>query len=72
MRTYDSEQHEKIMRCVAERLASFRLGLDADDPYAFNEAEQLEAAHIVGSLWARGFLVGLDPQGSRPAGQAPP
>lgn len=61
MRTYDSEQHEKIMLCVAKRLASFRLGLDAEDPYDFNEHEMLEAGHIVGTLWAQGFLVGLDP-----------
>ena len=61
MKTYDSDQHEKVMRCVAEKLASFRLGLDADDPFAFNDDEKLRAGHIVGSLWAQGFLVGLDP-----------
>jgi hypothetical protein len=61
MKTYNSVQHEKIILCVAKKLASFRLGLDADDPYAFNEHERLEAAHIVGALWAQGFLVGLEP-----------
>jgi hypothetical protein len=60
--TYDSERHEKAMLCVAKRLASFRLGLDADDPYAFNENERLMAGHIVGSLWAEGLLAGLYPQ----------
>lgn len=44
------------MLAVAERLASFRLGLDSDDPYAFNENEKLMAGIIVGSLWAQGFL----------------
>lgn len=60
-RTYNSEQHEKAMLLVARRLASFRLGLDADDPYDFNEDEQLRAGIIVGSLWAEGFIIGLEP-----------
>lgn len=41
---------------VAEQLASFRLGLDADDPYAYTENEKLMAGLIVGSLWAQDLL----------------
>lgn len=61
MKTYNSELHERAMVLVARRLASFRLGLDADNPYDFNEDEQLRAGIIVGSLWAEGFLAGLEP-----------
>ena len=59
-RTYNSEQHEKVILCIARKLASFRLGLNSDAPYAFNEDEMLRAVHIAGSLWAEGLLVGLE------------
>jgi hypothetical protein len=54
--TYNSKVHEAAIECVAKRIASFRLGLDADDPYAYNDHEMLEAGYIVGSLWAQGLL----------------
>ena len=47
---------ERATELVARRLASFRLGLDCDDPYAYTENEQLMAGHIVGSLWANDLL----------------
>ncbi len=54
--TYDSEAHHKAIEIVARRLASFRLGLDADDPFAFNDDEMFRAGHIVGALWAAKVL----------------
>lgn len=47
---------ERAAEIVAKRLASFRLGLDADDPYAYTENEKLMAGHIVGSLWGQNLL----------------
>ena len=47
---------ERASEIVAQRLASFRLGLDADDPYAFNENEKLRAGIIVGSLAAKNLI----------------
>lgn len=47
---------ERAAEIVARRLASFRLGLDADDPYAYNDHEKLCAGHIVGSLWGAKLL----------------
>lgn len=47
---------ERATEIVAQQLASFRLGLDADDPFAFNEYEELCAGHIVGALWAHELL----------------
>lgn len=41
---------------VAEQLASFRSGMDVENPYEYNEADKLEAGHIVGVLCANGFL----------------
>lgn len=54
---YDSEYHQEAMLQVARSLASFRLGLDADDPFAFNDYEKLCAGHIVGRLSAAGLIV---------------
>ena len=53
---WDSKAWERATIIVAERLASFRLGLDADNPYAFDEHEKLCAGHIVGALSAAGLL----------------
>lgn len=47
---------ERATEIVARSLASFRLGLDADDPFAFNEYEKLCAGHIVGALWGAKLL----------------
>jgi len=47
---------ERATELVARRLASFRLGLDASDPFAYNDHEKLCAGHIVGSLWANDLL----------------
>lgn len=47
---------ERATEIVARQLASFRLGLDAADPYAFNEYEELCAGHIVGALWGQDLL----------------
>jgi hypothetical protein len=47
---------ERATISVARSLASFRLGLDADDPFAFTEHEKLMAGHIVGRLWAQKLL----------------
>lgn len=52
----DPALFEESALLVARRLASFRLGLDADDPYAFNDREKLMAGIIVGTLDAAGFL----------------
>jgi len=54
--TWDSEVHWDACELVARNLASFRLGLDAKDPHAYNENEKLMAGIIIGSLWANGFL----------------
>lgn len=56
MRTYDQVAFKAATKIVAERLASFRLGLDADDPYAFDETDKLQAGLIVGSLYANNLL----------------
>jgi hypothetical protein len=47
---------ERASIVVAKTLASFRLGMDADDPFAYTEHELLEAGHIVGRLWAENLL----------------
>lgn len=47
---------ERATEIVARQLASFRLGLDVRDPYAYDEREFLCAGHIVGALWAQDFL----------------
>jgi hypothetical protein len=47
---------ERATEIVAKQLASFRLGLDCDDPFAYTDHEQLCAGHIVGALWAQGLL----------------
>jgi hypothetical protein len=47
---------ERATEIVARQLASFRLGLDCDDPFAYTEHEQLCAGHIVGALWAQHLL----------------
>ena len=47
---------ERATDLVARQLASFRLGLDCNDPFAFTENEHLMAGHIVGNLWANGLL----------------
>ena len=47
---------ERATEIVARTLASFRLGLDADDPFAFNGYEALCAGHIVGALWGQDLL----------------
>lgn len=53
---WDSATWEQAMEIVARRLASFRLGLDAENPYAYNDDEKLRAGIIVGSLSAAGVL----------------
>lgn len=47
---------ERATEIVARRLASFRLGLDCDDPFAYTDHEHLCAGHIVGVLWGHGLL----------------
>lgn len=47
---------ERATEIVACQLASFRLGLDSDDPHAYDDHEKLCAGHIVGSLWAQDLL----------------
>ena len=47
---------ERATEAVAQQLASFRLGLDCADPFAYTEHEALCAGHIVGALWAQGLL----------------
>jgi hypothetical protein len=47
---------EKATEIVARQLASFRLGLDCEDPHAYNDHEALCAGHIVGALWAQDML----------------
>lgn len=47
---------ERATEVVARQLASFRLGLDADDPFAYTENEKLMAGHIVGALWGQELL----------------
>ena len=47
---------ERATEIVARQLASFRLGLDCEDPFAYTEHEALCAGHIVGALWAQGLL----------------
>ncbi len=53
---HDVSAFERAAEIVAQRLASFRLGLDSEKPFAFNKHEKLCAGHIVGSLWAKGLL----------------
>jgi hypothetical protein len=50
--TFDLEIFEKATLITAGRLASFRLGLDCDDPYAYDDDELLKAGFIVGSILA--------------------
>ena len=52
----ENSAFERASEIVAKRLASFRLGLDCDDPFAFSEYEKLCAGHIVGSLWGADLL----------------
>lgn len=47
---------ERAAEIVARQLASFRLGLDADNPFAYTENEMLMAGHIVGALWGQDLL----------------
>lgn len=47
---------ERASEAVARTIASFRLGLDADDPFAYTENELLQAGLIVGRLWSLGLL----------------
>ena len=47
---------ERATELAARQLASFRLGLDCDDPYAYTENEKLMAGHIVGNLAANNLL----------------
>jgi hypothetical protein len=47
---------ERATEIVARQLASFRLGMDCADPYAYTEHEELCAGHIVGALWAQDLL----------------
>lgn len=47
---------ERATEVVARQLASFRLGSDCDDPFAFTDHELLCAGHIVGALWAQDLL----------------
>ena len=47
---------DRATELAARQLASFRLGLDAEDPYAYTENEKLMAGHIVGNLTANGLL----------------
>lgn len=47
---------ERATEVVAKQLASFRLGLDCSEPFAYNEHELLCAGHIVGALWAQELL----------------
>lgn len=47
---------ERATELAARQLASFRLGLDCDDPFAYTDNEKLIASHIVGNLWANGLL----------------
>ncbi len=47
---------ERAGLLVARQLASFRLGLDADDPFAYTENEKLMAGHIVGNLMANDLI----------------
>jgi hypothetical protein len=47
---------DRATELVARQLASFRLGLDCDDPHAFTKDEELMAGHIVGNLWANNLL----------------
>lgn len=54
--TWDENEHWRATELVAKRIASFRLGLDADNPYAYTENEKLQAAIIIGTLGAGGFL----------------
>lgn len=53
---WDSDLFENAVELVAKRLATFRLGLDAEDPYAFNDGEKFRAGIIVGALWAEGLM----------------
>jgi hypothetical protein len=47
---------ERATEIVAKKLASFRLGLDCEHPYAYDDYELLCAGHIVGALWAQNLL----------------
>lgn len=47
---------ERASLVVAQSLASFRLGLDADDPFAYTKDELLKAGLIVSRLWAEKLL----------------
>lgn len=47
---------EQATEIVAQRMASFRLGLDHENPFGYTEHEKLCAGHIVGSLWAKGLI----------------
>lgn len=47
---------ERATKIVAEQLASFRLGLDCDDPFVYTEHEKLCAGIIVGALWGQDLL----------------
>jgi hypothetical protein len=49
---FDIGAFETATEIAASRLASFRLGLDAEDPDAYNEDELLRAGLIVGSILA--------------------
>lgn len=51
--TFDLESFEAATEIVARRLASFRLGLDAENPYEYNDDEKLKAGIIVGSILAQ-------------------
>lgn len=51
-----STAFERATELVAGRLASFRLGLDCAEPFAYTENEKLMAGHIIGALWANDLL----------------
>ena len=56
MQIYDCTKHAAMIVEVAKTLASFRLGLDCENPFTFNEEEMVKAGHIVGRLWAAGMI----------------
>ena len=63
---------ERATEIVARQLASFRLGLDSPDPFAYDDHEQLCAGHIVGALWAQGLLDTGDEVWTRVEGEPAP
>lgn len=60
METFNLESFEEAAEIVARRLASFRLGLDAENPYDYNDDEKLKAGIIVGSILAQFSIAPID------------